>query len=109
MESSGNYPAVSDNDLEEPVEKVNGHHKHDEGEETRKLRAQAMAALRQTRVKAGGNVRKTQFACAAVDEESLGDLEDSRILKTLRYDSRRFAKDVAPVAPVPADEGENEA
>lgn len=54
-------------------------------EDTALLKARAYAALRITRQKANGHVKRTRMAFEAVEAEKDKDVEDSKILRTLRF------------------------
>lgn len=54
-------------------------------EDTAVLKAQAYAALRDARKKAKGHYKKTRLAFEVVEAEEKKDVEDSKILRTLRF------------------------
>jgi hypothetical protein len=60
------------------------------------LRLQALAALRRTRMKASGNLNKTRMAVEVVSEESVKDPEDSRLMRTLKFDSSKINGALGP-------------
>ena len=53
------------------------------------LRARAMAALRQCRLKANGNAKKTRLTVEVVADECAKAPADSRIMRTLRLDPKK--------------------
>lgn len=59
-------------------------------EDTALLKAQAYAALRNARQKAHRHVKKTRMAFEAVEAEENKSVEDSKILRTLRFDKNRI-------------------
>lgn len=65
----------------------------EDSDERTALKAEALAALRETRAQANGHLKKTRFACEVVEEEALSSPEDSKVMQTLRFDKDRIGEE----------------
>lgn len=104
MESSENLPTGTHHDEERPEgDAQEGVHGSDERPA---LRARALAALQQTRVKANGNVSRTRVAVEAIEEDCLQSLEDSRIMRTMRLDPDKVRESLSDATSSSSGNGE---